>query len=83
MDREVKARQVYEKLANWKDAEGLAVDDVLKSGTRVEIVKRTQGAMEIEVDTPERFRVRIPNSVPKVMTESEMYAAVRSWVLLP
>jgi hypothetical protein len=44
MDREVKARQVYEKLANWKDAEGLAVDDVLKSGTRVEIVKRRQGA---------------------------------------
>ena len=83
MDREVKARQVYEKLANWKDAEGLAVDDVLKISTRVEIVKRTQGAMEIEVETPERFRVRIPNHAPGIMTESEMFAAVRGWVLLP
>jgi len=39
--------------------------------------------MEIEVDTPDRFRVRLPNSAPKVMAESEMYDAVRSWVLLP
>ena len=90
MDRDeatsLKAQQVFEKLADWKDTfpdEGWrAVDDVLKSGTRVEVVKKAVGALEITVEAPDQFMVRVPRGVPRTLAEKEMWEAVRRWVLL-
>lgn len=79
---QLKAQQLYEKLAGWHDVEPGIVDDVLKSdATRIELVKKAEGALAITVLAPDQFSVRVPRGTEQTMTESQMFDAVRRWGL--
>jgi hypothetical protein len=90
MDRdeaEKKAQQLYEKISDWKESlpEDLqhGVDVIKSSGTRVEVIKSADGALEVTVVAPDQFSVRVPRIDPKIMAEKEMWKTVRQWLLVP
>jgi hypothetical protein len=83
---EAKAQELYEKIWGW--CEGLpkeqqADKDVIKSHTRVEVIKRSTGALDITVVAPDQFSVRAPRHDPKNMNENELLEAVKRWWGLP
>jgi hypothetical protein len=87
MDQENKARELYEKISHWKEFQPKALQgvfDVLKSDpTRIEVVNKKVGALDIRVVSPDQFSVREPRKEPVTVGESEMLEAVKQWFGFP